>query len=149
MQSARYNYTKPPMQSKQCILHDIVEAGQRRRSKENFCLKQAKVAMFKAKNQRPRQCRQEGWKGYRAFCNAHIPSIHGKNRSQKVLALQKSTRIRLTGVPVQARNAICQARVDRMPSTCWGKKQNVGGGEEESGLWKDKLGGDANPAKIC
>ena len=48
---------------------------------------------------------------------------------------------------MQARNAICQARVDRMPSTCWGKKQNVGGGEEESGLWKDKLGGDANPAK--
>ena len=31
------------------------------------------------------------------------------------------------------------------------KKRNrtVGGEQEESGLWKDKLGGDANPAKIC
>ena len=50
---------------------------------------------------------------------------------------------------MQARNAICQARVDRMPSTYQEKKQDVGGGQEESGLWKDKLGGDANPAKIC
>ena len=36
-----------------------------------------------------------------------------------------------------------------LPSTYQEKKQDVGGGQEESGLWKDKLGGDANPAKIC
>ena len=50
---------------------------------------------------------------------------------------------------MQARNAICQARVDGMPSTYQEKEQDVRGGQEEGGLWKDKLGRDANPAKIC
>ena len=50
---------------------------------------------------------------------------------------------------MQARNAISQVRIDKMPSTYQEKKQDVGGRQEESGLWKDKLGGDIDPAKIC
>ncbi len=36
-------------------------------------------------------------------------------------------------------NTICQARADRMPDTYQEKKPDVGGEQEESGLWKDKL----------
>ena len=73
----------------------------------------------------------------------------GENWSQKVFALQQSTRIRLTRVLMQARNAICQARVDKMLNIYQEKKQDVGRGREKGGFWKDKLGGDINPAKIC
>ena len=49
---------------------------------------------------------------------------------------------------MQTRNVICQARAESMPNTYQEKEQDVGGGQKESGLWKDKLGGDVDPAKI-
>ncbi len=55
---------------------------------------------------------------------------------------------RLSGVSMQARNAICQARAYRMPSIHQEKEQDMGGRKKKSGLWKDKLGGNVNPAKV-
>lgn len=72
-----------------------------------------------------------------------------KNQSQKFPILQKNTRIRLIRLPMQVRNAICQVRVDRTPSKCQKKKQDIKEKQKKGGLQKDKLGRDANPAKIC
>lgn len=40
---------------------------------------------------------------------------------------------------MQAKNANCKARIDKMPNTYQEKKQDVGEEQEESGVWKNKL----------
>lgn len=73
----------------------------------------------------------------------------GKNRPQKVLAFQKNAGIWLSGILMQTGTAVCQAHADWMSDTNREKEQNVGGRQKKGGLWKDKLGGDVNPAKFA
>lgn len=51
-------------------------------------------------------------------------------------------------MPVQTKNPICEAFVDRMPSKYQEKKQNIEEKQKESGLWKNKVRSNVNPAKI-
>ena len=50
---------------------------------------------------------------------------------------------------MQMGTAVCQARIDRMSNAHREKEEDLGVGQEKSGLWKDNLRGDVNPPKIC